>query len=190
MTAIVSGSSLGLFNSSLSLLGTASGSSLLGKQGERLYVNAATGNLVVQAQDEYLASMGLDTSSLVRTYNSQGLLDGDNNDHWRIGFYRRIHSLTGTVNTMGSTVTKTFGDGAEVTYTYDSTVGSATYGFYVSGNGDGTHDTLSYHGGTDTWAFQDGNRAYTETFEAAGGGSYRLISQADADLHPTTYHKS
>src|SRR3990172_8824624 len=127
MVAIVSGTGLGLFNTSASnnLIG---GNANTGRSAEQVYVNSATGNLVVRDQDEPLAALGLDLA-LVRTYNSQGLIDGDNGDNWRIGFYRRV-----TVNAPGSTVTKTFGDGADVVYTYDTTLQK-----YVSSDGDGAH---------------------------------------------------
>src|SRR6266566_8719830 len=135
MTSIITGSGLGLFNTSANLLGTA-GNPLFGRPGQSnaVYVNSTTGNLVVQGQDEYLSSLGLDTA-LVRTYNSQGLVDGDNNDGWRIGVYRSLYGLTGTVNTAGSTLTKRFGDGAEILYIYDT-----TQNLYVATAGDGAHD--------------------------------------------------
>src|SRR3990172_1960780 len=139
MVAIVSGTGLGLFSTSASnnLIG---GNANTGRSGEQVYVNNATGNLVVRDQDERLAALGLDLA-LVRTYNSQGLIDGDNNDGWRIGVYRRVYNLTGTVNTAGSTVTKTFGDGADIVYTYD-----VTRGLYVSSDGEGANDTLPWGG--------------------------------------------
>src|SRR5688572_11217414 len=113
MAAIVSGGSLGLLHSSLALLGAQGqlGTATHGRAGERAYVNAATGNLVIQGRDEVLVGRGPDALTL-RTYNSRGLLDDDNADNWRIGFYRRVHSLSGTVNTANSTVKRTDADGA------------------------------------------------------------------------------
>jgi hypothetical protein len=129
MSAVISSASLGLYANSL---GTPSGN-LTGRPGQSntYYVNSATGNLVVQAQDDYLASLGTDLS-VIRTYNSQGFVDGDNDDGWRIGLYRRVVGLTGTVNSVGSTITKTYGDGAEVVFTYD-----VSRGLYVSSVGEG-----------------------------------------------------
>ena len=118
MTTVVAGNGLGLFNSSLGVLGSQGGvgADTLGKGGDRVYVNAATGNLVIQRQDEVLFGQGPDTG-ILRTYNSQGGWDGDNADQWRIGLYKKVYLLTGTVNTAGSTVTRVDQDGAELVYT-------------------------------------------------------------------------
>src|SRR5262245_41097666 len=91
MASIVSGNGLGLSNSSQSVLrGYGPRSDVAsGATADRLYLNAASGNVVVQRQDEYLASLGLDLA-VVRTYNSQGLLNDDNGDNWRLGVYRSL----------------------------------------------------------------------------------------------------
>ncbi|HJX10076.1 MAG TPA: DUF6531 domain-containing protein, partial [Candidatus Binatia bacterium] len=180
MVAIVSGLGLGLFNTSANTLGGASqaGPGNPGRNGEAITVNSATGNLVIQQVDERLASVGLDTA-LIRTYNSRGEVDGDNNDGWRIGVYRRVHSLTGTVNTTGSTVTKTFGDGADIVYTYD-----AARGLYVSPEGEGAHDTLLFS--ANQWIWTDGSGRNTETYDWAGGAG-KLLSSRDTDGNALTY---
>src|SRR5687768_762649 len=121
MVAIVSGNSLGL---SLSSFATGqngmTGSAALGRNGQQIYVNSANGNLVLQRQDDRLLSTGLDVFA-VRTYNSQGMFDGDgNNDNWRIGFFRSVDSLTGTLNTTSSAITRTDADGARAIYRWDS----------------------------------------------------------------------
>ena len=128
MVAVVSGSGLGLFGSSLSTLGGAgaSGNATIGRGGDRVYVNTATGNLIVQSQDEILRALGLDLA-LVRTYNSQGLMNDDNGDNWRLGVHQRVFGLTGTLNAEGSTVTKVFGDGREVLYRYDASYALEVY---------------------------------------------------------------
>src|SRR5260221_2857722 len=107
MVAVVSGSGIGLFNSSLSVLGGngASGSAPNGRSGDRVYVNSATGNLVIQSQDETLSALGLDLG-LLRTYNAQGKLDDDNADNWNICLYRIVYALSSTGNTAGSNVIK------------------------------------------------------------------------------------
>jgi hypothetical protein len=181
MVAIVSGNGLGLYNSSSNPLGTGTGGQPgLGHLGDQLYVNSSTGNLIIQQQDEVLASIGLDLN-LVRTYNSQGTVDGDNNDNWRIGLVRSLYSLTGTVNTAGSTVTKVYGDGHESVFTYDS-----TRSLYVSTDGDGAHDTLSYNG--TTWIFTDGTAGAKEEYQSDGAGGWRLWHTIDADSNTTTFN--
>src|SRR5687767_15240698 len=135
MVAVVSGTGLGLFNS-----GSSHGDPQVGRGGERAFVNTATGNLIVQGVDETLSALGLDVA-LVRTYNSQGLMDDDNGDNWRLGIHQRLYGWSGTPNTANSAVIKIFGDGREVTYRYDS-----DFDVYVSTEGDGAHDTISYSG--------------------------------------------
>src|SRR5262245_31657457 len=158
MVAVVSGSNLGLFNSSLSLLGAAgaAGTPQEGRANERLFVNSATGNLIVQARDETVATLGLDLA-LVRTYNSQGLLNDDNADNWRLSVHESLSAVSGTLNTAGSTITKTFGDGAAIVYTYDTSLGK-----YMSRDGDGANDTLSWNGTTSQWTWTDGSARATE----------------------------
>ncbi len=170
MVAVVSGSGLGLFTS-----GSVSGNANTGRGGERVFVNTATGNLVVQGADESLTARGLDFVAL-RTYNSQGLLDDDNGDNWRLGADQRLSTLTGTVNTSGSTITKHFGDGARVVYTYN-----VARSRYESNEGGGAHDYLTYSAGTWTWT--DGSGRNIETYDA----SLRIATSADTDGNTITY---
>jgi hypothetical protein len=120
MAAVFTGTGLGLFNSSYTQLGGASGGSgRLGQSNSRYYVNLASGNLVLQDIDETILTRGLPVSML-RTYNSQGTVAGQGQDGWMSGFERRVGNLTGTLNTAGSTVTRYLGDGSEVVYTWDA----------------------------------------------------------------------
>src|SRR5258705_6847903 len=150
MTAIVSGNSLGLLNTSLHVLGGqgAVGQAAHGRAAERAYVNAATGNLVLQNTDEVLLGRGPDVNVL-RTYNSQGVLNDDNGDNWRLGVYRKVYNLTGTVNTAGSTVTRVAEDGSESVYAYDTALGK-----YVCHDGAGAYDTLAFDGAAQTWTWK------------------------------------
>ena len=95
MAAVISGEGLGLYNNSLNIVG-GGGNAAVGQQGNQVYINAATGNLVVRQRDEFIASQGPDFA-LMRTYNSQGLLDGDNNDNWRLNVYQQLE-FSGTAN--------------------------------------------------------------------------------------------
>jgi hypothetical protein len=179
MVAVVSGSGLGLFGSSVTGLGGAgaSGNAALGRGGDRVYVNTATGNLIVQSQDEILRALGLDLA-LIRTYNSQGQLDDDNGDNWRLAAHQRVFMLAGTPNSIGSTVAKVFGDGREVLYTWDD-----ARSLYVSTEGDGAHDTLSYNSSTTQWTWTDGSARVIETYDNSG----RLLSTVDSDGNVISY---
>ena len=174
MTAIVAGEGLGLLNTSLGLgAHGAVGEASWGRNGERVVVNASTGNLVVQQQDEWLIGVGPDLN-LVRTYNSQGGEDYDNGDQWRLGFNRRVYGLNLPVNTTDSTVKRIDDDGLERTYKWNGTA-------YVSKAGPGTYDKLAWDGSKWTWT--DGDTQTSETYEAMVGagssGKYRLKTVAD-----------
>jgi hypothetical protein len=178
MVAVVSGSGLGLFNTSAATLGgRGTLGSATGRGPDSVYVNSHTGNLVIQGLDDSLKATGLDVA-LVRTYNSQGLLDDDNGDNWRLGVHERVHGLTGTLNASGSTITKVFGDGAAIVYTYD-----VAQSRYVSTSGDGAHDTLSWNAGTSEWTWTDGSARNTETYDSSG----RLVASRDADGNTISY---
>src|SRR5712691_1615915 len=181
MAAIVAGSSLGLSNTSLYTLRPQGmlGQAAQGRAGEGVYVNAATGNLVVQNRDELVLGRGPDLS-LVRTYNSQGLLNDDNGDNWRLGVYRKVYNLTGTVNSAGSTVTRVAEDGSESVYSFDASLGK-----YVGHDGAGAYDTLSFDGATQIWSWTDGNSRITERYDAANGG--RIAQVLDPDGNPLTF---
>lgn len=182
MAAVITTDTLGINHSSLTQLGNngPGGNAQLGRQGENVYVNAHKGNLLIQQHDDLLAATGLDLS-LLRTYNSQGQFTDDNGDNWRLNVHQHIKtgSLTGTVNTVGSTIVKVHADGGEHTYTYDASVGH-----YISTDGAGAHDTLSYDSGSDRWTWTDGTKAVTETYDGTTG---HLISRTDNDGHLTSY---
>jgi YD repeat-containing protein len=176
MVASVDGNSLGLGNSSLNTLDLQRGDAATGRNGEAVYVNAATGNLVVQHLDELLVGLGPDLPVL-RTYNSQAQVDGDNDDDWRIGLSRRLVDLDGDVNRAGSAITRIDGDGARTRYRYD-----ASRGLYLNTDGAGAYDTLAYDGIARLWAWTDGDSGVRETYQQdAATGHRQLIRQQDAD---------
>ncbi len=177
MVAVVSGAGLGLANGSLNVLGPQGvvGQANQGRAGEGVYVNSATGNLVVQNRDEVVFGRGPDLG-LLRTYNSQGLLNDDNGDNWRLGVYRRVYNLTGTVSTAGSTVTRVAEDGSESVYGFDAGLGK-----YVSHEGAGAYDTLSFDGATQIWSWTDGDNQVTERYDAANGGRIAQILDPDGN---------
>ncbi|MBU6953045.1 DUF6531 domain-containing protein, partial [Hahella sp. HN01] len=147
MVAVVSGEGLGLFGAALSGAGAGLSQAGVGQGGERVYVNAATGNLVLQRRDELLLGAGRD-ASLIRTYNSQGRFTDDNGDNFYFSFNQRLEFNGGTLNKAGSVITRIAGDGSRTDYRYDE-----SRGLYVSSVGEGAHDTLEFRGGTGADAF-------------------------------------
>jgi len=160
MVAVISGNGLGLGNTSQRTLGGQGGPAGLGQGGTTGNVNVATGNLVSQGVDEGVVFDGLSLGDL-RTYNSLGQLSGS--DGWRDGFSRSVGGLTGTLDTAGSTLTRTADDGSTVTYVYD-----ASQGVYTSQGQSGAVDTLYWDAGTSTWTWTAAAAQQQETYNAAG----------------------
>jgi YD repeat-containing protein len=168
MVAIVGGAGLGLFNSSLNQLNGygVAGSGRVGIGNDRVYVNASTGNLVIQSQDDYLAALGLDLAA-VRTYNSRGQL-AEETDNWQMSFFRRLINLPAAGAT--TPIIREGGDGHRATFNYVST------NLWRSTDGSGAHDEL-YKDGNGVWTYRDGSNGLWETYDASG----RIVSQQTAD---------
>jgi YD repeat-containing protein len=181
MAAIVSGNSLGLSLTSLATLGQRGSLGLAqqGRNGEQSYVNVANGNLVLQDRDDVLVGRGLDLNVL-RTYNSQGLLNGDNSDNWTLGVEGQRIKQTGPLAQAGSTLTRTDRDGAQAVYTWDS-----ARSLYVGTAGAGAHDTVAYDAAALRFTWTDGSTGVLERYESTGQG--RLLSAADAAGNALTY---
>lgn len=174
MAAIISGDTLGLSLSSLHLLGERGriGEAALGRSGERAYVNIATGNLVLQDQDNLLIQRGAEMTAL-RTYNSQGRCTDDNGDNWTMGLYRQQIIASSALQQTGSRLTRLERDGGQAHYHWD-----AAECAYLSSAGachrirlDGAH-----------YIWSDGARQ--ETYARASG---RLSSSTDAHGHRLDY---
>ena len=196
MVSIVTGNGLGLQSSSALGLGNNGklGNASFGQTGERIYVNAATGNLVIQDRDQLLLGRGVN-SAINRAYNSLGQVAGDN---WRAGSTRTVTGLTGVLNGAGSTVTLTDWDGSTTVFEYHSgrkvyvsTASSGadvTFGSgagHASVVGTGAKATLQFDAAANTWSWRDGTGALTETFDASHDG--RLISSRDRDGNAVSY---
>ena len=179
MVAIFTGSSAGLSQSSAATLGAAGllGSAAQGRGGEQISLNAATGNLVIARQDEFLVGLGPDLA-VSRTYNSLAQASDDNGDQWRQSTDRRIFGLTGTVNTAGSTIRRVAGDGAVTDYVWKGS-------YYETTDGSGAHDRLSFAGGTWTWT--DGDSRITELYAAGNASEWRITEQKDSDGNKLTF---
>ncbi|WP_193726222.1 RHS repeat domain-containing protein [Delftia tsuruhatensis] len=178
MVGIVSGNSLGLGNSSLATLGqrAAQGNASQGRGGEQVFVNVASGNLVIAHNDDQLVAHGGGFQA-VRTYNSQGLLNDDNADNWSAGFYRRQLVLSGTYGQPGSSFTRTERDGASALFSWDASSSS-----YVSTDGAGAYDRIVQQGSN--YVFTDGATGNREFHDTATG---RLDKSVDASGNTTAY---
>jgi YD repeat-containing protein len=176
MVAIVTGAGVGLQRDSAAALGAQGqlGTALLGQAGNRVTVNAANGNLVIQSQDEMLIGTGLD-DIITNTYNSQGTFTANG---WQESFQRHVSGLTGTVNMAGSTITHFTADGTAVVYTYNTSTGK-----YVGNEDGGAYDTLSF--ASNQWTWQDGKTRTYEVYDNANSG--RLIQSTDASGNSLSY---
>jgi YD repeat-containing protein len=160
MVAVFTGNALGLFDTSLTQLG--SGLSWDAAR-NRQSVNAANGNLVLQGLDELIQFRGLSVSA-TRTYNSNGEFAKTGADAWLTGFEREVE-LVGDLNGATSKVIMRTGDGSEVEFVY-----SGTPGRYVTTDGSGAHDTLVWHTGTgdnNFWIYDEGSSGHREYFNSA-----------------------
>ncbi|HYD37834.1 MAG TPA: hypothetical protein VEA60_09490, partial [Allosphingosinicella sp.] len=180
MVAIFSGNGAGLERGSGSVLGGAGthGAASLGRNGGQVFVNAASGNLLISQRDEFLVGRGPD-AAISRTYNSLGDLSDDNGDNWRQGTDRRVYGLTGTLNSAGSTVRRVSADGTDILYTWDSARAA-----YVTPDGEGAHDQLTSSAGVWTWT--DGTSQLRETY-VAYGAIWRISQQIDTDGNALTF---
>jgi len=187
MVAIFVGQGAGVARGSANLLGGAGllGSGLLGRGGENVSVNAATGNVLITQQDEFLVGRGLDIG-VSRTYNSLAQMsDGDNGDKWQQSTTQRVFGLTGTLNTSGSTISRLGGDGSVIVYSYATIGGTAAY---WTTDGDGAHDKLVKSGAT--WVWTDGSSQVVETYEATVANpttDFRIKERKDTDNLKLTF---
>lgn len=170
MVAVIAGNGLGLLGTSLQQLGV--GQSGLGQSGAAQYVNVATGNLVLQGRDADLVVQGFLAGAL-RTYNSLGTTgDVGSAGGWLLGLDRRLGTVTGTLDTVGSTVSRDGGDGEEEVFTYD-----ASRGLYVASNEGGAEDTLQWDAAGSTWTYTAGGSRDQEHYAQNG----RLIELVDGE---------
>ncbi|WP_163834199.1 LysM peptidoglycan-binding domain-containing protein [Spartinivicinus ruber] len=167
MVAVIAGEGLGLFNNTLTQAG---GASEFGQGKARISVNASTGNLVIQHQDEWLKANGID-SQLVRTYNSQGQLN--NQAGFYYSFNQSLHSLTGEVNKAGSSIIRVHSDGHEALYHYDE-----QRKLYISSDGAGAHDSLQFDSSKQQWTWVEGSSQRQEHYNWQQGIG-RLTAIAD-----------
>jgi len=181
MVAVVAGKGLGVLETSAARLGGAGivGDAGMGRGNDRVYVNAANGNLVIDRTDEILTGVGADEAYSL-TYNSEdGSTFAGTPMAWNLGSHRRIVDITGTVNTAGSTATRIARDGSSTLFTWD-----ATKNCYTSSDGSGPTDELRF--ATGVWTWTDGASRATEQYSMTSG-TFVLKSVADADGNTQTY---
>ena len=177
MVGIFTGLGTGIERSSAMVLGSRGlfGQAGLGRGMDNVYVNAASGNLLIQNTDEIL--LGLSPGSAIsRSYNSQAVATDDNGDHWRPGAARKVYGWSGEPETATSTVKRVDWDGSETVYKYNTTLG-----LYVSTDGSGAYDTIKRNANDWTWTDGDSRvvEVYDRTFDATEDG--RLVSSKDTD---------
>ena len=187
MVAIFTGLGAGFERGSGAALGANGllGSSSLGRAGEGVFLNAATGNVLLTQQDEFLVGKGPDVA-ISRTYNSLGALD-ENGDHWRQSTDLRIISLSGASDAIGATVTRVSADGSENVYT---NISGATRVF-ENLEQPGVRDQLTFDAAADNgdgrWTWRNGETQITEVYASDNLGNWRIVSRADADGNSLTY---
>lgn len=187
MVAIVTGSGLGLEKSSAKVFAAAGqqggqlGDAAFGRYGETVFVNASTGNLMIDRTDEVLIGRGPD-DIISRSYNSLGANQGYLTQHrWQLNDQRAIVGLTGTLNAQGSTVTRIGADGSDTVYSYDQ--GSNCY--ICKQQAGNTEYRLTYNTLTSSWMWSDAKNNLTEFYDDAHGG--RLSSTYDSSGNTLTY---
>ena len=183
MAAIVSSDALGLATSSLATLGprATSGNVAQGRGTERVYVNVASGNLVLQDADERLVGSGL-TVEGVRTYNSQGKFDGAYTPGpYNVSGLQPPHlEFTGKLLRAGTTVTRVDQDGGVTYYDFDT-----ARGVYLCTDGAGAYDTIAYDGSSLTWT--DGDTGVTERYADGKPHNWALAERRDPDGNTLAY---
>ncbi|OEZ52860.1 DUF4214 domain-containing protein [Duganella sp. HH105] len=176
MVAIVSGNGFGLLTGSAGVLGRQGqyGNAVQGNNHEASYLNVMNGNLVLQDGDDFLAAHGVNLA-ITRTYNSQGSYNDGNGAGWKYGLARQVSGLTGTVNTAGSKVYRTAGDGSVATFSY-----LAAKAAYVSTDGDGATQSMVYNAANREWTWR-ADRYDTvglcEVYDDSNGG--RIVRTED-----------
>ncbi|WP_143873857.1 DUF6531 domain-containing protein [Catenovulum sediminis] len=160
MVAIVSGQGGGLLNTSAVNIGSAGvvGNALTsGQAGGLAHVNIATGNLILQFNDETMSGTGADLTQ-TRSYNSLGSTNDGDADNWRWNGEKSIRR-------SGDIVYRTTGDGHEATYTLIAT------NKWQTTTGSGAHDTITYSSTTNKYTWVEGTSKNVEVYSTTNSGS-------------------
>lgn len=173
MVAIVSGEGLGLSTTSLATL-RSQGLGVDAAQGrgkERLYLNVANGNLVIQSLDEQLLGPGLSVDSL-RTYNSQGKLDHEEAP----GF---LHpgwlEVEGKLGSSESRIRRIDAEGHVSLYRWDE-----DRKLWRTTEGEGAYDSIRYDKSGKTLFWTDGDSGVCELHQQRDN-AWQLSARLDVD---------
>ena len=160
MVVIIAGAGLGMSEAAAKQLNNSGVASSGDKEqaNSLCYVNAATGNLVLQFDGEKLAGAGEYTKHFP-TYNSQGNID--DNNCWRWPAEKRLR-LEGEFQQVGSRIILTAGDGRESMYLWKHIAGEYSYSA-----GRGANNTIE-HNGT-AWVWTDGASETIEKYDPNTG---------------------
>ena len=173
---------LGLFNRSLSTHSPANQLNA-NQSNERIFVNAATGNVVVHNIDESIKALG-NGLSLPRTYNSLGEVDGSHQELWRLGIVSSVY-LEGEANQAGSRVFRLNHDGYKQTFTFNTSENR-----YESAEGQGAHDVIKWDSNNNTATFMKDGHASKDVFAYQSNNSLLLTETVSENGHKTVFNYS
>ena len=190
MVAVFTGLGAGFERGSAADIGPGGilGGGIQGRGGDNVSVNGATGNLLVNRQDEFLVGLGPD-AGVNRTYNSLGVV-GDTGDNWRQSTERRLINLIGSPGSTDSQITRISADGSEIVYTLEERDGETAY---WATDGAGAHDKMTHYfqfdsNGGDYWRRTDGDTGITELyFGKADKSPSRLVRTTDQSGNSLIY---
>lgn len=181
--ALFIGQGLGLNTGSASVLGASGlfGRAASGQKNESAYVNLANGNLLLQAQDEFIAARGV-KAAFTRTYNAQGQFNDGVGAQWRSGLMKQVRLQSGRINEIGSRLLRVDGDGSSSEFICMADPDQAGAVLYRSTAGGGGYQNIVFVAdanadGQGYWRWQGERQdalGLYEDYEADGNGNIML----------------
>ena len=170
MAQVFSGEGLGLRSSSIDVLGGygPKGQASFGQAKTKTYINANNGNLVLQAQDGFLADHNL-AEQLLQSYNSQS-----GTSAWVFNVGTSLSFVSGTLNQAGSSIARIDEAGHVSRFVYDEKSQQ-----YLAQ--DDAKARLVFDGSL--WHYRQGSNTVEWRYNAQG----QLIEKANADGLTTRY---
>lgn len=136
------------------------------KNDEKISLNISNGNLVIQSRDEWLLGAGNDIQAL-RTYNSLGLFDDENQDNFRFGHHRYLKNFNSEIITLVEA------DGHESTFAWNE-----NEQLYTQVTGSGRLNTLRQN--EEHWILERTGEG-TQEFYHSIDGVFRLTKMTDSE---------